>query len=787
MKFTEGYWLRSERANAVYASQAFIVDKIPHGIRVIAPVRPVHSRDGTVDVGTITTEFTSAAENVIAVRSYHFEAYEKKEPRFEKNLNPQPVNVTIGDDEAVMTAGKITVRINRKEWKYQFEADGQVLTSCGFRNLGYMQWDRKVATRLPQDNYLLADYKPYMVTELSLAPGECVYGFGERFTAFVKNGQVVETWNEDGGTASQVAYKSIPFYITSRGYGIFVDHTDNVSFEVASEKVQYVGFSVPGEELRYYFIYGDSNEEVISRYTALTGRPALPPAWSFGLWLSTSFTTDYDEATTSSFIQGMKDRDIPLSVFHFDCFWMKELHWCDFEWDERTFPDPEGMLKRYKEKGLKVCVWINPYVAQGTRFFQEGVENGYFLKRKDGKGVKQVDSWQPGMAVVDFTNPAAVKWYTDKLRSLLKMGVDCFKTDFGERIPIDVEYYDGSDPVAMHNYYTYLYNRAVFDVLKEIKGEKEAVVFARSATAGCQQFPVHWGGDCEANYASMAETLRGGLSLAMSGFAFWSHDIGGFEHTATPDLYKRWVQFGLLSTHSRLHGSKSYRVPWLFDEEACEVLKYFTNLKCQLMPYIYRMAIKARDTGIPVMRPLILVFDKDPAVRYLDMQYMLGDSLLVAPIFQENGEVDYYLPKGRWTHLLSGEIREGGRWYHDKYDYFSLPLYVRPNTILAIGANKERPDYDYSTGVTFHLYELGDGKSAVAEVPDVNGNIILKAEAVREGKTIKLAVSDLTPGMSFVLHNMTIIKKVNGATYTVQGRNTQITPFQKTIVIELGE
>jgi len=283
----------------------------------------------------------------------------------------------------------------------------------------------------------------------------------------------------------------------------------------------------------------------------------------------------------------------------------------------------------------------------------------------------------------------------------------------------------------------------------------------------------------------MAETLRGGLSFAMSGFSFWSHDIGGFELTTTPDLYKRWVQFGLLSTHSRLHGSKSYRVPWLFDEEASEVLKRFTNLKCQLMPYIYRMAIKSRDTGIPVMRPMVLVFDKDPAVKYLDMQYMLGDSLLVAPIFQEDEEVDYYLPAGKWTHLLSGEVREGGRWFHDKYDYFSLPLYVRPNTLLAVGANKERPDYDYSAGISFHLYQLADGKEATSEVPDVNGEIVLKALAAKEGNTIKLSVSDLTPDMKFVLHNVNSIKTIKGASYTVHGNDSYIIPSQKEILIEI--
>ena len=285
----------------------------------------------------------------------------------------------------------------------------------------------------------------------------------------------------------------------------------------------------------------------------------------------------------------MAARGIPLHVFHFDCFWMKEFNWCDFQWDERCFPDPAGMLKRLKEHGLHICVWINPYIAQRSALFDEAAAGGYLLKRPNGD-VWQWDQWQPGMGIVDFTNPAACKWFQDKLRALLDMGVDAFKTDFGERIPTDVVYFDGSDPFKMHNYYTYLYNKTVFDLLKEVRGEGEAVVFARSATAGGQQFPVHWGGDCTATFESMAESLRGGLSLGLSGFGFWSHDIGGFEQTATADVYKRWSAFGLLSSHSRLHGSSSYRVPWAYDEEAVDVLAKFTKLKCSLMPYLYGAA-----------------------------------------------------------------------------------------------------------------------------------------------------------------------------------------------------
>lgn len=763
MKFTEGYWEKSERANASHAMQAFIVEEIPNGMQIVAPFHIITDRSGALDVGTITIEFTAIRKDVISVRSWHFEGYQRKEPRFELNKDMQDVDVEITDEKAIMTAGRMQVCVDRKDFKIEYKADEKVLTTCGFRNIGYMQYDRSNSTKFPESNYMYSDYTPYMNTELSLAPGECVYGMGERFTSFVKNGQVVDCWNEDGGTASQISYKNIPFYMTNKNYGILVDHTDNVSFEVASEKVEYVGFSVKGEELRFDLIYGDTMKDVIRTYTDLTGKPALAPGWSFGLWLTTSFTTNYDEETTSTFINGMEERNLPLEVFHFDCYWMKEFHWCDFEWDDRVFPDVKGMLKRYKEKGLKICVWINPYIAQGTGFFREGLEKGYLLKRADGRGIKQVDNWQPGMGLVDFTNPEATNWYIAKLKTLLDMGVDCFKTDFGERIPVDVEYFDGSDPWCMHNYYTQLYNKAVFDLLTRERGEGEAVLFARSATVGGQQFPVHWGGDCSASYASMAESLRGGLSFTMSGFSFWSHDIGGFELTASPDVYKRWLQFGLLSTHSRLHGSKSYRVPWLFDEEAVDVCRKFTKLKISLMPYIYQMAVNSHETGIPSMRSMVMEFEQDPAVRYLDMQYMLGDSILVAPVFSEDGAVEYYLPEGTWTHLLSGERRVGGKWYKDTYDFMSLPVYVRENTLLAIGANEKTADYDYADGVQIQVYEVQDGKEVQCLVPDQKGQNALTVTALRKNGTLTLESAGKDQHMTYLLRNVEEAGEITGA------------------------
>ena len=418
----------------------------------------------------------------------------------------------------------------------------------------------------------------------------------------------------------------------------------------------------------------------------------------------------------------MAERDIPLSVFHFDCFWMKGNRWCDFTWDEETFPDPEGMLARYRARGLRICVWINPYIAQESPLFDEGLRAGYLLRRVDGS-VWQTDLWQSGMAVVDVTNPDARTWYCAHLERLLDMGVDCFKTDFGERIPVrGIRYADGSEPLGMHNYYTQLYNRMVFELLERKRGQGEAVLFARSATAGGQMYPAHWGGDNSACYPSMAETLRGGLSLACCGFGFWSHDISGFEQTAPADVYKRWAAFGLLSSHSRLHGSKSYRVPWLFDEEAVDVVRRFTKLKCSLMPYLYGLAVQAHESGAPMLRPMFMEYPDDPACDALDRQYMLGGDLLVAPVMHADGHVDYYLPEGLWTNLLTGETASGGRWRRETHGFMTLPLMVREGAVIPVGAVCDRPDYDFADGVTLHVYELEVGETTFVSVPAQDGS-----------------------------------------------------------------
>lgn len=671
MKFLNGGWLVKDGFSVKYAANIYTANIEPKKLTLFCPFgSPIYNAGMTLDGGILTIEVTSPREDVITTKLINFKKDRSNCPKFGLNETDPDVEIDETDDKWTFTSGRLTLEIAKGEtidFKYLY--DGKVIAHSG--------WRAKGLVTDPEGQLHVSE-------QLDLGVGEKIYGLGERFTNFIKNGQTVDIWNEDGGTGTEQAYKNIPFYLSNRKYGLFVDNPGKVSFEVGSEKVSRVQFSVPGEEMSYSVVGGENLKAILNTYTDLTGKAPLVPDWSYGLWLSTSFTTDYDEKTVLEFVDGMAERNIPLSVFHFDCRWMKELEWCNFDWDKSKFPDPEGLLKKLHDRGLKICVWINSYIGQKSPLFEEGAKNGYFIKNEDGS-VWQWDRWQAGMAIVDFTNPEATKWYQGYLKKLVAMGVDCFKTDFGERIPTEgVKYYDGSDPELMHNYYTYLYNKAVYNVLVETKGADEAILFARSATVGGQQFPVHWGGDCSSNYPSMAESLRAGLSFGMSGFGYWSHDIAGFEDQASPDLYKRWTQFGLLSSHSRYHGSTAYKVPWLYGDEAVDVAREFTELKLQLKPYLLKMAQETHETGVPMMRAMVLEFPDDPTCEDIDTQYMLGDDLLVAPVFREDGVARFYVPDDgtgqAWTNIITDTAYEPGKWYTEQYDYHTLPVLARPGT-----------------------------------------------------------------------------------------------------------
>lgn len=723
MKFTDGLWHVRPGVEALYAQEVYEIDAHEDALTVLAPTKVIASRGDVLNRPTLTLTISSPSEGVIGVRAVHHKG-RKSSPGFELIGNGDvDVDVQADAEEATLRSGALTARIRRGDpFRLDFlDEDGAVLTSAGNRSIAHMRLapGAPVTTEPAGIGGVtetgLAAASAYTLAQLDLGVGELVYGLGERFGPLVKNGQTVDIWHSDGGTQTEMSYKSVPFYLTNRGYGVFVNQPEHVSFEVGSENVERVQFSTAGEAIEFFVIAGPTPADILRRYTALTGRAPAVPDWSYGLWLSTSFTTDYDEATVNGFIDGMAERGIPLAAFHFDCFWMREFEWSNLEWDARTFPDPQGMLARLHEKGLRVCTWINPYIAERSALFDEGVANGYLVTRADGT-VWQWDWWVAGMGLVDFTNPAATAWFQGKLRELIRGGVDALKTDFGERIPTDVVWHDGTDPAVMHNLYTQLYNQAVFEVLTEEKGEGEAVLFARSATAGGQQFPVHWGGDNSSSYVSMAETLRGGLSLAFSGFGYWSHDIGGFEGLPDAGVFKRWVAFGALSSHTRLHGSTSYRVPWLFDDEAVEVTRRFVRLKLSLTPYLRASGDVVRAEGTPIMRPMQLAFPGDPAVDTLDRQYMLGHDLLVAPVFSEEGLVDFYLPAGTWTNFFTGETVAGGTWRREQHAFDSLPLYIREGAALPISAHDDTAEDVDLDGITFVLTPGAAGTEGTSEV-----------------------------------------------------------------------
>ena len=598
MKFTNGYWMIRDGVDALYAREAYelAADATTESLNVLAPTSVVRGRYDTLNLPTFNVDITTPAEGVIRVRAEHWQGATEY-PGFPLNAD-EPGNrdyVTVqangnGDGEVgvngadvTLTTGGLTAKVVKgAPWNLTFIGeDGKVLTESAGKSLGRFKLgaESNVTTQpvgefgVTMDGSARDESDVFIAIQLHLSVGEDVYGLGERFGAYVKNGQSVDIWNEDGGTASEQGYKDIPFYMTSNGYGVLVNNRGHVSFEIGSENT---------------------------------------------------------EATINSFIDGMAERDIPLAAFHYDCYWMREFHWCDFEWDKRFFGDIESTLKRLHE------------------------DKGYLVRKPNGE-VWQTDFWQAGMGLVDFTNPAAREWFKDKVKALLNQGVDAIKTDFGERIPRDVVWYDGSPKLSMHNWYTQLYNQAVFEAIEETYGKGNACLYARSATVGGQQQPVHWGGDCESTFNGMAQSLRAGLSLTSSGFGFWSHDIGGFEGAfPDPAVYKRWVAFGMLGSHSRLHGSTVYRVPWLFDEEdekngvalvpgqtAVDVVREFTKLKLELMPYVYQLGLQPHVNGTPVMRSMFVEFPDDPACRTLDRQYMFGPSMLVAPVFTYSGEVSY--------------------------------------------------------------------------------------------------------------------------------------------------
>jgi len=522
---------------------------------------------------------------------------------------------------------------------------------------------------------------------------EHIYGMGERFTEFDRRGQQVVLMNKDTlGCRDETSYKNIPFYLSTYGYGLFVNTSSISEFNFGYDSNNSISIHVPQSCLEYYLIAGDSMKTILSRYTELTGPAVLPPDWSFGLWYSTGFKGNSSENTLAD-ARRIRQEGIPCDVMHFDCYWLRDDMWCDFVWDEKFYPNRIDMLKTLKEMGFKSCLWINPYVTIKTDMFREGAERGYLVKRPDGS-VYTEDLWHGLLsycAIVDFTNKDAVKWFQEKVRTVLLEGVDVMKTDFGEDIPLDSVFSNGKTGREMRNLYSRLYNQAVFEAMESVKGKGNGIVWARSGCAGMQKFPVCWSGDARSSFEGMAAALRGGLSLSMSGVPFWSHDMGGFYGEVKEEVFIRWCQFGLFSSHSRLHGTTT-RQPWAYGKRALDIVRDFIKLRYRLMPYILKNAKKCVEQSVPFVRPLILEHPNDPAVAGIWDQYYFGDDIIAAPVFGGDNTARWvYLPEGEWQDMLTKKQYTGRQWINLSCPLNYMPIFCKAGVKIPM----EEKDYLY--------------------------------------------------------------------------------------------
>ena len=503
-----------------------------------------------------------------------------------------------------------------------------------------------------------------------LSHDEKIFGCGESFTRFDKRGQKVLLYTRDGmGAQTGKMYKPVPFFLSSAGYGMFVHTSAPVTFDFGQAYDQ-SAMIYTGDEILDIFIFLGDPRDIVSEYTALTGRSPVPPLWSFGLWMSR--ITYKSEKEVRDVAAKLRRHRIPCDVIHLDTGWFETDWQCDYRFSRSRFSDPAGMIADLKEQGFRVSLWQLPYFTRKNRLFDEIVSRGYHVKCAGGT--------MPALdAVLDFSNPEAVAWYQGLLKNLLELGVGAIKVDFGEDAPLAGVYASGRTGFYEHNLYPLRYNKAAAEITKEVTGE--SIIWARSAWAGSQRYPLHWGGDAENTGSAMAATLRAGLSFGLCGFTYWSHDVGGFVRSAPRALYRRWLGFGVLTSHTRCHGEPP-REPWFYDDAFVDDFRRAVELKYALMPYIYAQAVDASAKGFPMLRPLFFEYPDDPGSWLVDDACFFGRDLLVAPLFEDSPSRDVYLPPGAWIDYQSGTAYEGPGWHAMTAGPVPVILLVRNHAVI---------------------------------------------------------------------------------------------------------
>ena len=485
----------------------------------------------------------------------------------------------------------------------------------------------------------------------SISPNEKIFGLGESPAGLNKVGQKVNLFVTDPqGPETPDMYKPIPFFFSNQGYGIFMHTSEPATLDIGRSYIGANKIYMNDEDMDFFIIFG-SPKEILSEYTALTGRPEMPPLWSFGTWMSRiSYFTEEEGRDVAN---KLRENKIPSDVIHFDTGWF-DVDWeCDYEFSKERFKNPKKMIDDLKKQGFHISLWQLPYFVPGNRYFPELIEKDLYVH--NGKGTLPYED-----VVLDFTNPATVEWYQDKIGNLIGMGVGAIKVDFGEGVPVNAVYHNGKTGWQEHNLYPLRYNKAVSDITRNTSGEN--IIWARSAWAGSQRYPLHWGGDAATTSTGMLGTIHAGLSLGLSGFPFWSHDIGGFVTDTPEELYRRWLPMGFLTSHSRAHGAPPTE-PWLYENK--EFIDYFrkaAELKYSLMPYIIEEAQESAGNGWPMFRALLLEYPEDPGAWKVDDQYMFGSKIMVAPLLEAGTKSrDVYLPgKINWVDYQTGDIYSPG-------------------------------------------------------------------------------------------------------------------------------
>lgn len=567
---------------------------------------------------------------------------------------------------------------------------------------------------------------PAWVLALALWGGEPVYGLGEKFGPLNHRGQLITSWNEDAlGVNSELSYKNAPFAWSPNGWGVFVHTTARVVHGVGYPQWSARSYILRVEDptLDLFLFGADTPSAILERYTHLTGRTPLPPVWSYGVWMSRCYYRSADEALDAA--RGLRERRIPCDVLTLDGrAWLKVETRFGFEWDAGRYPDPAAFAATLKALHFRLCVWEYPYVSVHNPLFQTLAEKGYLLRTAAGD--PYVYEWDPGpfgglltplppSGMVDFTNPEAYAWYRDAHARLFAQGVDVIKTDFGEQVPADAFAANGETGARLHNVYPLLYNRCVYEATAHYSsgGAGKALVWGRSGWTGSQRYPVQWGGDPQADWEGLAASIRGGLSWGMSGVPFYSHDIGGFYHTtpgALPDaeLYVRWMQAGVMASHTRFHGT-SPREPWHFGDDVERIVRRWLEWRYRLIPYLQACALEAHRTGLPVMRAMPLAFPDDPASWAFEHQYLLGPSLLVAPVLEPGGRVRVYLPPGGWYDIGTRERLEGPRVIERIVGLDQMTIYGREGTHLPLGPAVQHTGELTSPPAVEEVYAFGAG------------------------------------------------------------------------------